>query len=268
MKKVGLVALVRYPEVCSNHSIPPRKEAIHAAYPQFHRSPTGVSLRLHRAQLSNLSRLDEWLVPLLPPPLHHRTHSGEWLDPRRSPQSLSSFLQRRSLESRCVVVSSGQGPDPHLCRHWPDRNRWRRYPVSQAWLDHLRHGYASRSALVQPGLEGIQLGTRLGRPLLGGALSLGAEQSLVSAVVVSAVSQPPGTCQRSPGEKTTTRPQPSHAPGIVPRDAGPVGFVVSRAAIPGQRRQHLWRPERAAPSARQRGPYQPCASQGRFVRTA
>src|SRR5438270_383801 len=268
MKKIGLDAWVRYLEGYTIHSIPQRTEAAHAAYSQFPGSPTGVSLRLYRAELSDFSRPDERLVLILPASLYHRTYSGQRFDPRRPPQLLSPLLQRRGLGSRLVVADLGQDPHPHVRRRWRDRNRRRRYPVPQAWLDHLRHGHASRSATIQSRLEGLQLGARLGRLVLGGALPVGTDQGLVSAAVVPAVSQPAGTGQGTQGQKAARRCQPSHSPRVVPRDAGLAGIVVSPAAVCGQRRQRLWWPERAAASARQRGSHQPCASQGRLVRAA
>src|SRR5258708_13904173 len=122
MKRVGLVAFLRYLEVCISHSIPQRKEAVHATYLKLHGSPTGVPLRLHRAQLSNLSRPHEWLVPVLPPSLHHRTHSGQRLDPRRSPQLLSSLLQRPGLGSRLSLFPPGPRLDPPPSPHPPAPN--------------------------------------------------------------------------------------------------------------------------------------------------
>src|SRR5262249_9289213 len=115
MNRVGLITSLSYLEVWPNHSIPQRKEAVHATYTQFHRSPTGVSFRLHQSQLRDLSCLDAGLVPVVSSSVHHRAHSSQWLHARWSPQSLSPLLQRRILGSRFPVAQLGTGLDPNVC---------------------------------------------------------------------------------------------------------------------------------------------------------
>src|SRR5260370_30846636 len=113
MNGVGIIAVFGYPDGVNDTSVHSNKEAVHGAYSHVRGPATGISLRLHRAQLRDLPGSDDRLVPVPTPPLRHRANLVQWLGPRRPPQLLPSLLQSGVLGSRSPLAR----PCPHLAAH-------------------------------------------------------------------------------------------------------------------------------------------------------
>src|SRR5260370_11865067 len=216
MNEVGLMAVFGYPDCVNYTRVPYHKEAVHGACSHVRGPATGISLRLHRAQLRDLPGSDDRLVPVPTPPLRHRANLVQWLGPRRPPQLLPSLLQSGVLGSRSPLAR----PGPHLADHLRAQRSGgtgrRRYLVPQTRPDHLRHRHAPRSADLQPRHEAGPLGARLGPVVPSGPLLLGAQQGLVFSAVAPALSHPPWTPQGSQGQATSPPSHPSPPSRISP----------------------------------------------------
>src|SRR6266852_4139018 len=246
---------------CQTSRVSHGKEAEHGAYSILRGNPTRIRRCLYRPDLPDLrpARLGLVLVP--PPPLRDRTHPVQWLGPQGPSQLLSPLLQPCRLVARHLVAVVGALAGSDLCPRGSHRISRRRYSLPQTRTDTLRRGHASRSAPLQPGLEGRQLGTRLGRRVLDPPLSVVvAYQSVVPAGSVPPVQKSPGPDQGAQGLQGPARSQPSYAPPTGRGDDSPVCGLVCRPPVPGHRRQRLRRQERAAAAAGQCRPDQPCPS--------
>src|SRR5260370_40962909 len=113
MNEVGLIAVFGYPDGVNDTRVPYHKEAVHGAYSHVRGPATGISLRLHRAQLRDLPGSDDRLVPVPTPPLRHRANLVQWLRPRRPPPVLPSLLQSGVLGPRFPPAR----PCPPLADH-------------------------------------------------------------------------------------------------------------------------------------------------------
>jgi len=190
----------------------------------------------------------------------------QWFGPRRPSQLLPSLLQPGQLDLDFLWRILARVLLNTFAPTGPGRTGRRRYPVPQTGPDHLRHGHAPRPSHLQSGPQTCQLGTRLGRALPGGPLFLGTEQSLVLAALVPALSQPPRAHQGAQGQKTPARSQPSHPSRTVPPRCWACWRRGFRSASSWSAATVPTRPERLAAPAGQRGPHQPCPSQGGLVR--